>query len=474
MQYDGYAPPVVRLRAESSAQSPSGRPSSARFQQPPLLSNELRLQFGSDARARRPSAASRLESVSSHLKRSTAGQHGYAALSFVAYASRALLAAMLLAMFMLSLGFMRKDPPSSPPPAQANNNRRDVTTPRALGVAPPATALPPICVVKPSFHPWRDRDCYLESERTFLEEYSRDVRAPYCWGSSGDSSPVVFHTVALSDLPSATPMLIDSFLATQCCDAVLWLWVAGPVLDAARAEGRLPPVPLAHAHRVQFRTLDVAALFADVRDDFPDVNDTAAAAMLEFEDIRFRANWARILILYTHGGVYVDLDTMFLRDFRPLFNATPGAFTYRQGSEIIMNIAVLKLYRRPHAVMRDLLASAAIRHRVSQSHLSLMMRPWDNNSPWRGNIDYISLSLFDIMWFPFLASTMMYTADPETNARDVQTPELAARIAAQGPLFTPVNNWDAFFKTLPADEVDSVRGGAHFFPGSFSYHWHNR
>jgi len=199
----------------------------------------------------------------------------------------------------------------------------------ALGIAPPAAALPPICVVKPAYHSWRDRDCYVEMEALRAAETRN---APLCWGVSGNASqPLVFHTVSLSALPSALPLLVDSFLATQCCDAVLNVWVDARVLAAARAAGSLPPVQPNHAGRVLYRALDVDALFESVRGDFPDVNSTAAARMKDFADIRFRANWARILVLYIYGGVYVDLDTMFLRDFRTLLHALPGAFTYRQG-----------------------------------------------------------------------------------------------------------------------------------------------
>ena len=33
-----------------------------------------------------------------------------------------------------------------------------------------------------------------------------------------------------------------------------------------------------------------------------------------------RSNLARFAVLYRHGGVYADMDTMFLRDLRPLFH----------------------------------------------------------------------------------------------------------------------------------------------------------
>jgi len=200
-------------------------------------------------------------------------------------------------------------------------------------VAPSARPLPPSCRVRVGFHIEEERDCYLALEQDYLADVAQDPTKPFCWGAgnaTAGAAPSVFHTVSLSGLPSAFPLLVDSFLATQCCDAELWVWVDGGVLAAARAAGSLPPVPPGLASRVVYRALDVDALFESVRGDFPDVNSTAAAAMKDFADIRFRANWARILVLYIYGGVYVDLDTMFLHDYRPLL-ALPGPFTYRQG-----------------------------------------------------------------------------------------------------------------------------------------------
>ena len=138
-----------------------------------------------------------------------------------------------------------------------------------------------------------------------------------------------------------------------------------------------------------------------------------------------------------------------------------------------MNIAVLRLPPRPDARTRDLLAAAANRHMVSQSALSVIMAPWVGTSRWADYVQYVSSSLHDALWSRFLEYSLR-TATREAR-ESIVPPELAARLAAQGTLFTPEMHWDAFFAVLPPEEAAAAaKAEAPFLPGSMSYHWHNR
>ena len=345
-------------------------------------------------------------------------------------------------------------------------------------LAPPAAPLPSACIGTAGFHIERDVECYLAAEASARAEASSSTSAdvPYCFGDSGMLDSTLFHTVILDDAPpAATRLLVMSFLATQCCDAVLWVWLPQGMTSRVGVDEALPLPPANHEGRVVYKETSVAALFADVRDDFPDVNDTAAAAMENFKDIRFRANWARILILYTYGGIYVDLDTMFLRDFRALLLLTNDAFTYRQGSETTMNIAVLKLYRQPDKLTRDLIAWAAKAHAVSQSALSKSMEPWHPKSPWnRGVIAYVALPLFDIVWLRFIAGLRLRVSGPEVGpAEALKAQGGAAMVAAMDRVdgFTVDAAWKNFFNSTTEAAMERRRGQL-FFPGALSYHWH--
>ena len=84
---------------------------------------------------------------------------------------------------------------------------------------------------------------------------------------------------------------------------------------------------------------------------------------------------------------------------------------------------------------------------------------------------FVALSLTDAVWFAFLGHS--FAGDPGALGTQV-TPALAAAIAGHGANFTFRTHWNAFFMPLAAGDAARARGGQPFFPGSFSYHWHNR
>ena len=164
--------------------------------------------------------------------------------------------------------------------------------------APAPAQLPEECRVTQGWHMDQDRACYFAMLDLYTAETARDPLAPYCFGDSDGSVPLLVHTVVLNTVPPAMALLINSFLATQCCDAELWIWVTAGALAAMEGNKSTPAYPSGHAHRVHWKLLDVDAEFQSLRDDFPDINATAAARMRDFNDVRFQANWARLLVGY--------------------------------------------------------------------------------------------------------------------------------------------------------------------------------
>lgn len=165
-------------------------------------------------------------------------------------------------------------------------------------LAAPASTIPEPCFVAPAMHQHLDRDCYLKMAALHEAELKADALSPYCYGRSDGSQPLLFHTLSMDQVPVSLQLLTNSFLATQCCDATLFIWLtpaAKLMMDQNKTEPSIPPE---HAHRIVFKELSVEAEWASLAADFPEVNATAAAAMLDFADIRFRANWARLLLLY--------------------------------------------------------------------------------------------------------------------------------------------------------------------------------
>lgn len=371
----------------------------------------------------------------------------------------------------------------TPPPSR-------VPAPAGAIAAPPPSHFPAICLAEAAAFPALDWECYETVRRQTAAEVAADPHRPLCWGyddvtaaglPAGAYTPpsrLLWHTILLTAVPVALPLPIFSFLATQCCDAVLWVWYAPAVPLPADPHAALG-IPAHQRHRVVFKPLALRAMFESVAGDFaPEaVNLTTLARMESFADIRYVADWARILVMYVHGGTYFDVDTMLLRDLRPISNVHPHALqAYRNdGISPFVNNAYLRVPPRGTPmgleVMTDALTSgdplpdglckSLTKHPGGYGRLS-------NNATM---IRY-STSVFDFIWWWFLA---------RSNNLGFYVPEmLTAQPGMRGEW-----HWDGWFvsirRALNGTGVDAdaflarVRSGEEpFLPGSYSYHWHNR
>lgn len=211
----------------------------------------------------------------------------------------------------------------------------------------------------------------------------------------GDASLVVHLVPDGGDAPPSTARLVNSFLATQCCSAQLWVWLlpgTGPV--PGPAAGELPSAEALAAHfnvpagvaqgRLLVRRLDVQALWRQVaeRPQASAGGDTGTAgggtAWPEFAGLAASgpvpaplAAQPRLLVAAAWGGVLVDRYTILLRDLSPLLRcrgssgSTPCAappFFYRWSGGPNMYPALLHIGRagtRSSAFTRAALARIA-------------------------------------------------------------------------------------------------------------------
>ena len=327
----------------------------------------------------------------------------------------------------------------------------------ASQIAPPELPLPDACYDDLGFHVDRDMDCFSSVASHTCDELF-PPHTPLCWGYSGRNEtqePLVFHTLVLTPaIPHQTPILLWSFLATQCCDAMINVWLA----PAAYKNSSRPvmDIPAPHAHRIVYRLYDAAAEWAAVKGDFPEFlhNQSAVTAMTAMPDLRYHSDWARMVIMYAHGGTWIDLDTVFLRDMRMVFAFQP--FMYRAGVILLPNNAVFRLGKRPNAMSQRIM-DLALRGR----HPGPIPAFYNLGMPLMGSaagLQYLSEALFDFSWFRF--------ADSELPAMASVHPEFK-KSKNLG------DNWDAFFRrTAESDvELESWRATP-FMPGSLTYHWH--
>ena len=243
-----------------------------------------------------------------------------------------------------------------------------------LEISVPSWPLPEACRVPMPWDAERETLCYNQVAALTAEHGDY-----HCMGSSdhldeeGSDEHLVFHTLSLGEsIPPSAALLLYSFLATQCCDAQLHVWMRpGSVASVGGPMSTLFSLNAAHGgHRLVFKELSMEEAWEPVREEMEaaGVNASIAVALLAepwpaadvsaspFGPARFLSDWLRLLVLYEHGGVYVDIDTVFLRDWRPLFAPGLLPFAPRRGVSANFDNAVLRLPHRPHALTSTLLA----------------------------------------------------------------------------------------------------------------------
>ena len=344
--------------------------------------------------------------------------------------------------------------------------KSSVASKRALGAAPTPLPFPQECYSEREFDPLLDEQCFNVVKNLTRQEMAADPTRPLCWGYDDldaregldpERPRMLYHTIALTGMPSSIVLPLWSFLATQCCDAVLWFWVGHNVSIPAENFG-IPPYL---AQRIVYKRLDLDAMFESVRADFPPVPKNVTDALQGFTDIRYVADWARLLIMYVHGGLYFDIDTVLLRDLRPLYGMHPESMlTYREAPGPYMNNAFLRLPQRPAVsgweVVADVLATGKpLPERVCDA---IVRRPGGySNLSNRKKMTRLSMSTVDFIWFKFLAKgNRAFWSD---GMRDIH-PEMRLE-----------QHWDDFFTPLPPDMAARVRNGREWFmEGSYAYH----
>jgi hypothetical protein len=157
-----------------------------------------------------------------------------------------------------------------------------------------------------------------------------------------------------------------------------------------------------------------------------------------------RPNFFRLVVLHNHGGVYVDADTMFLRDMGVLLDVlSPGEeFCYQWSSKPCGTTAIMRLHQGGETVNR-LLARCEERGSCRPRNILAFEDGAD--------LDLLVLPcvFFDPLWLHF-DSTDSY-------------------------LDAPFDRFADFFRRFgwrfrPKPEIRSHRD---FFPGAFAYQWHN-
>jgi hypothetical protein len=151
------------------------------------------------------------------------------------------------------------------------------------------------------------------------------------------------------------------------------------------------------------------------------------------------------MVLHHHGGLYADIDTLFLRDLRGLLDSPLGraSFCYRwSGMPDVATHAVLRL-DAGSALGVELMRRS---RELGSCHARRMLRHQDHR-----DLDLLELPcpLFDPLWLRF-DGWDRYRAAPFARFRD---------------FFRP-------FGVLHRPKRGAAPSLAGFFPGAFAYQWH--
>jgi hypothetical protein len=261
-----------------------------------------------------------------------------------------------------------------------------------------------------------------------LREWRPPVKAPRL-----PRIPVHFYW--MGPLGAKQALSIKSFLATH--DPALtecWLWLdTGAALDAAHSNRHLAPLlPLMQLKQFRLEEELRGTPFAGqdwLRNDLrpPAVSDIA-----------------RLVILHNHGGLYADIDTLFLRDINELRACIDDAECGYQWSYVPRAANAFFRLHSGGPVIVDIMRSAC----SARSAHSNPMLAFDRNT----TLDFLILpsSSFSPLWL------RVDGKDRATN------PVPFTRFAG----FFRKFGW--FFK-----RDTTIRSVGDFFPGAFAYHWHN-
>ena len=158
----------------------------------------------------------------------------------------------------------------------------------------------------------------------------------------------------------------------------------------------------------------------------------------------------RVLVLAAYGGIYLDLDVLVLRSFRPLLGHD---FYYRWSTQDYCNTAVMGLQKKSRNTAALLKASLGRVDRLED--LAKLYHPqalYKLAQSGNASIELLPSAYFDPLWV----------------VEDVYDDESKQAVKEQYGL----SGFVSWFKEKRP--VTTCTQPIEFFPGAFTFHWHNQ
>ncbi|KAF8202958.1 glycosyltransferase family 32 protein [Pholiota molesta] len=176
------------------------------------------------------------------------------------------------------------------------------------------------------------------------------------------------------------------------------------------------------------------------------VNRTGSKSLSSYDRLSvILSDMARFILCHRFGGIYLDADTIFLRDWEELWG-WKGAFAYRWSRLEKYNTAVLHLNK--NSALGKFLFRTALKNNMDFHPMTVSQ--YTKEAHLEGLLMRLPDALFDSAW--------LITEDHQ----HMRPPQ---------PFFT---NFEQFFDTPSTDSAaPQALGFEGFFRGAYSYHFHN-
>jgi len=172
------------------------------------------------------------------------------------------------------------------------------------------------------------------------------------------------------------------------------------------------------------------------------------------------SDMVRFVVLQRYGGIYVDADVLLLRDLRPFYQ-TDFEFSYQWSYKEDYNTAILRL--RANSTTTRMAIEGAMKNRMKFHPFSIKKYFTNVENPTKDDVN------------PYLYMLPVVLFDPLWLKRDSkqQNSILTPNIRAWYDVFNPELSLNEFINVDPEDATPHLRKVDGFFPGAFTYHWHN-
>ena len=273
----------------------------------------------------------------------------------------------------------------------------------------------------------------LYSDAEYCLAFLRDLESPDEDGAPRDEP---FHLYWSGPFTAKQAFSVKSLLATQSIHGEVFLWLDP---ENGYADRDRNPILRSLASEISIRPFDPEL----------DCRGTPLEGRTDLQQHPSpleRANLLRLATLYRHGGIYLDLDTMLLRDLGELLGQPfmTKDFCYRWSAHLPYgNNAVLRFGRESENAWKLMERSVEL----GSCNPTKVLRFEGAEDV---DLTVLPCPFFDPLW-----------------------PHLDEQCRLEG---APLSGWADFFRKFgwrfrPGRDVNSYRD---FFPGAFAFHWHNQ